>query len=55
MKKFYGSQKGKKANELFLELEMFDDKPKQEPEENLKEKIKFESDKNKEDTLKELS
>ena len=55
MKKFYGSQKGKKASKVYLELNAFDNELEQEPEENPEEEIKFESDNNEEDILKELS
>ena len=55
IKKFYGSQKGKKASKVYLELNIFDNEPEQEPEENLEEEIEFKSDNNEEDILKELS
>ena len=38
-----------------MELNTFDNKLEQEPEENSEEEIKFESDDNEEDILKELS
>ena len=54
-KKFYSSQKGKKASKVYLELNAFNDEPEQEPEENPEEEIEFKSNNNEENILKELS